>query len=94
MEGIDFGQYYPFYNPLGVRMAREKLKFHSSDQIVGIIVTATDMMEDAGYTQDMEYVFRQTGDILLEFNYFARGGEVSDCIAIGSKSAGLISGFK
>lgn len=90
IEGIDFSQYYPFHNPLAQRISREALRFPTSEEIVRIILSASALMESEGYRQSTEYLFCRGGDILLEKAYFG----VSDCIAVGSGSLGLINGYK
>jgi coproporphyrinogen III oxidase-like Fe-S oxidoreductase len=71
-------------------VSRESLQFPASEELVKTILSATDLMESEAYRQSTEYLFCRRGDILLEKAYFG----VSDCIAVGSGSLGLINGYK
>jgi coproporphyrinogen III oxidase-like Fe-S oxidoreductase len=90
VEGVDFSQFYPFHNPLERRIAGEGLLFPSSEDMVNTILSATSILESAGYQQITEYIFRKKGDILLESAYFGD----SDCVAVGPSSLGMLNGYK
>lgn len=90
VDGIDLSQFYPFHNPLEYRIVKEGLRFPSSNDLVNTIVTATSILEQAGYLQSSEYVFCRSGNIILEKAYFGDW----DCMAVGSGSLGLLNGFK
>lgn len=90
VEGVDLSHYYPFHNPLEHRVAKEGLRFPSSDDLVSTIMAATSVLEGAGYTQATEYIFYRQGKAILEYAYF--GG--SDCLALGSGALGLLNGYK
>jgi len=70
VDGLDFSQYFPFYNPLGETIKKEKLKFPSAKKIIDIIKTGTKLLEEAGYIHVTEYGFCKKGEIMLEKTYF------------------------
>lgn len=94
VDGLDFSQFYPFHNPLEVRINRESLKFPSSDEVVETIKAVTGILESAGYVQTTEYSFCKKGDVMLEKSYFGEDEGIVDCIALGPSSIGLLNGTR
>lgn len=94
LDGIDFGQVYPFHNPLEKRITEENLQFSTSDEVIDIIREATDFLESNSYKQVTEYAFIKKGDIIIEKSYFGSDEGIADCIAIGSGAFGYINGTK
>jgi coproporphyrinogen III oxidase-like Fe-S oxidoreductase len=90
VDGMDFSQFFPFHNPLELRVKQEGLVFPSSEEVAETILNATAILENAGFKQTSEYGFCKQGDIMLEKAYFGD----SDCVAIGPSSLGILNGFK
>lgn len=94
VEGIDFGQLYPFGNSLGKKVSEENLKIPSMKQVIDTIDSATHLMESAGYEQKTAYGFTKKGKIIIETSYYGGVNAVPDCLAFGSSAFGFVNGYK
>jgi oxygen-independent coproporphyrinogen-3 oxidase len=90
VDSLEFSQFYPFYSRLEKTIEKRGLSFPSEQEVVDTILTATDLLERAGFTQASEYAFHRTGDVMLEGTYF---GEATDTLALGPSSIGRLNGF-
>jgi oxygen-independent coproporphyrinogen-3 oxidase len=90
VDSLEFSQFYPFYSPLENKILRKGLVFPSEQEVVDTILTATDLLEAAGFTQVSEYAFHRNGNVMLEGTYF---GNVTDTLALGPSSIGRVNGF-
>ncbi len=94
VEGIDFGQIYPFSNPMEKVIKERNLSFPSAAYIVDLISAATKLMESSGYTQKTAYGFTKKGEIIIETSYYGGCRKVPDCLAFGSGAFGFLNGYK
>lgn len=94
VDGIDFGQMFPYDNQLEKIVAKENLSYPNEKDVVDVIRTSTKMMEEAGYTQKTAYGFTKSGRIIIETSYYGGINKIPDCIALGSGSFGFINNYK
>lgn len=95
VDGIEFGQLYPFYNRMEQVILNKKLKFSNKQQLLSTIKDSTDLMNENGFEQQTEYGFvHSRGDIILENAYYGYSGKSVDCLAIGASSFGSLRGWK
>lgn len=92
VDGLDFSQYYPFYNALGATAQKEHLTQPSQEEVIDTLTMGSKILENAGYIQTTEYGFCKKGEIMLEKTYF--GEEMADCIAMGPRALGTLNGYK
>lgn len=95
VDGIEFGQLYPFYNQMQKTIKENKLRFSSKKQLVSLILDASQLMQEQGYLQQTEYAFiKSKGEIILEKAYYGDNGTNTDCLALGSSAFGSLNGWK
>lgn len=95
VEGIEFGQLYPYYNNIEQLIKNENLRFECKQQLFELMNDASEIMLENGYTQQTEYGFIQSrGEIILEKAYYGNEGALIDCLALGSSAFGCLAGWK
>ena len=94
VEGIDFGQIYPYSNQLEQRIVAENLQLPSEQSVVDTIQNSTEIMESAGYEQKTAYGFTRCGRIIIETSYFGGANDLPDCLAFGSGAFGFLNSYK
>ena len=95
IDGIEFGQLYPYYNNMEQLIKNGNLKFESKQQLFELMKDASDIMLDNGYKQQTEYGFiHSRGKIILENAYYGNEGKLLECLALGSSAFGNLAGWK
>lgn len=94
LDGVEFGQMYPFKNQLEQIVKQRNLRLPEDQEIMDMIQIGTKKLLDAGYTQTTYSGFVKNGKIILETSYFGGIEEMPDCIAMGSGAFGNVAGFK
>lgn len=95
VDGIEFGQLYPYYNNIERMVKSGNLKFESKQQLLELMKDASEIMLENGYHQQTEYGFvHSKGKIILEKAYYGNEGKVMECLALGSSAFGYLAGWK
>ncbi|MFV0361506.1 MAG: radical SAM protein [Suipraeoptans sp.] len=94
VDGIEFGQMYPYKNQLEYIVKERGLTLPTSSEIIDMVETGTKIMIESGYAQTTYSGFTKRGKIILETSYFGGIEEMPDCIAIGSGAFGMVNGYK
>ena len=95
IEGIEFGQLYPYYNSIEQLIKNGNLKFESKQQLFELMKDASEIMMENGYTQQTEYGYiKSKGEIILEKAYYGSEGTLTECLALGSSAFGNVAGWK
>lgn len=94
LDGVEFGQMYPFKNQLERIVKERNLRLPEDQEIMDMIQIGTEKLLDAGYSQTTYSGFVKNGKIILETSYFGGIEEMPDCIAMGSGAFGNVAGFK
>lgn len=95
VDGIEFGQLYPFYNPMEQVIKSRNMQFPGKQELITLIQDATQFMYNHGYTQLTQYGFvHSEGEIILENAYYGKDGKNMDCLALGSGAFGSLGEWK
>ncbi len=94
LDGVEFGQMYPYKNTLERIVRARGLRLPDDSEIIRMIRKATAMLLDAGYSQSTYSGFTRQGKIILETSYYGGIEKMPDCIAFGSGAFGSVAGYK
>ena len=95
VDGIEFWQLYPFYNPMEQVIKSRNMQFPGKQELITLIQDATQFMYNHGYTQLTQYGFvHSEGEIILENAYYGKDGKNMDCLALGSGAFGSLGEWK
>lgn len=92
VDGIEFGQLYPFYNEI---QKYNELNYMKTEELIDMMSVSMNLLQNLGYYQETQYGFVRDSNIILENAYYGNGDDdVPDCIGIGSGAWGMLNGYK